>query len=139
MKRQSGFTLIELMIVVVVVGILAAVAVPAYQEHVLQGKVLQDTAGLSDGRIKMEQFFQDYHDYSSPGLGTGAPVPAATQYFAFALSNLSATTYTITATGTGSTSGFSYSINETNTKATLTTPSWSTSATCWITKSGMSC
>lgn len=132
MKTQEGFTLVELMIVVVIIAILASVAYPSYTDYVNRGKVAQATSGLADGRVKMEQFFQDNRTY------TGGPCPAATEYFSFACSNLSATTYTITATGIPATlSSFSYTINETNTK-TSTTP-WGNGATCWITKKGDSC
>lgn len=139
MKTQKGFSLIELMVVVVIVGILTSITLPAYQDYVTRGKVVQATAGLADGRIKIEQFFQDYRDYSSAGAGPGAPVPHATEYFVFSLSNLNTTHYTITATGQGSVSGFVYTIDQDNTKATLATPKWGTSATCWITKAGMTC
>lgn len=47
MNRQQGFTLIELMVVVVIIGILAAVAVPSYTQYVARG---HDKAALSDAR-----------------------------------------------------------------------------------------
>lgn len=132
MKMQEGFTLIELMIVVAVIGILATVAYPSYTDYVTRGKLVQATSGLSDGRIKMEQFFQDNRTYA------GGPCTAATEYFSFACSNLSTTTYTITATGIpANLSSFSYAINETNTKSSITP--WGSGTTCWISKKGDTC
>jgi len=131
MKTQRGFTLIELMIVVVVISILASVGIPAYNDYVTRGKLVQATSGLSDGRVKMEQFFQDNRTYA------GGPAPAETDHFTFATSNLTATTYLITATGKGGLSAYVYTINETNTK-TSNTP-WGNGATCWIMKKGDTC
>jgi len=140
MKRQSGFSLIELMIVVVIVGILSAVALPAYNDHVTSGKVVEATAGLSDARLKMEQFFQDHLAYDGSADATAFPVFASTTYFDIAVvPNVS--TYVITATGKvgSSMDGFIYTINEKNAKVTLATPAWGIGATCWITKRGMVC
>ena len=131
MKNIKGFTLIELMIVVVVIGILASIGIPAYSDYSTRGKLMEASSGLSDGRVKMEQFFQDNRTY------VGGTCPAATQYFNFACSNLSATTYTITATGAGNLSTFSYTIDETNAK-TSATP-WGNGATCWILTKGGTC
>ncbi len=130
-KAEAGFTLIELMIAVVVVGILASIGIPAYTDYVTRGKLPEATSALSDGRVKMEQFFQDNRTYA------GGPCPAATTNFGFACSNLTTTTYTITATGKNNLSAFSYTINETNTK-TSATP-WGNSATCWVMKKGGAC
>lgn len=131
MNTQKGFTLIELMIVIVVIGILASIGFPAYNDYVTRGKLTQAAAGLSDGRVKMEQFFQDNRTYA------GGTCPAATEHFTFACSDLSATTYTITATGKGSLSAYSYAIDETNTKSSATP--WGNGATCWILKKGDAC
>ena len=138
MKTQRGFTLIELMIVVVVIGILASIGFPAYSDYVTRGKLIEGTSALSDGRIKMEQFFQDNRTYDAGGGTTCPPtIPAATANFTYACSGLTATTYTITATGTGGLSAFSYTIDETNTK-TSATP-WGNSAACWVTNKGGAC
>jgi len=131
MKAQNGFTLVELMIVVAIIGILSAVAMPAYNDYVTRGKLTEATSTLSDGRVKMEQFFQDNRTYA------GGTCPAATTYFTFACSNLSTTTYPITATGIGNLSTYSNTINEANTKASATP--WGNGATCWITKRGGTC
>lgn len=131
MKTKNGFTLIELMIVVVVIGILAGVAVPLYTDYVTRGKLIEGTSALSDARVKMEQYFQDNRTY------LGGTAPANTTNFTYAPGNLSTTTYTITATGIGSLSAFSYTINEANTK-TSNTP-WGNSTTCWVVKKGGQC
>lgn len=131
MKMQKGFTLIELMIAVVVIGILAKIAVPSYRDYVTRGKLPEATSALSDGRVKMEQFFQDNRTY------VGGTCPAATQYFTYACTNLTAATYTITATGKNDLSAYSYTINETNAK-TSATP-WGNGATCWVLKKGDAC
>ena len=130
-KAQKGFTLIELMIVVAIIGILAAIAFPSYQDYVKQGKLSEAMSALANGRVKMEQYYQDNHTYS-PGL-----TPAATTNFGYALSSVGLTTYTITATGTGNISSFIYTINQANTKGS-TTP-WGNNATCWVRKKSGSC
>lgn len=134
--NQKGFTLIELMIVVAVIGILASIAVPAYSEYVVRGKLVEATSALSDGRVRMEQFFQDNRTYAG-----GSPCPTATPNFTYSCSNLTSTTYTITATGTGSISDFAYTINQANAKSTTSLRSgWGTTpAVCWVTRKGGAC
>jgi type IV pilus assembly protein PilE len=135
MKKQNGFSLIELMIVVVIVAILMVVAVPSYQVYSKRGKIVESTSALSDGRVKMEQFFQDNRTY------IGGPTPAATTNFTYAVSNTSLTAYTITATGTstGGMTNFKFSIDQNNTKQTLTGNPWGTSTTCWVVRRGGLC
>lgn len=130
-RANQGFTLIELMIVVAIIGILSMVALPAYTDYITRGKLSEAIAALPDGRVKMEQFFQDNRTYA------GGPCPTATTSFTYACSNLGTSTYTITANGTGSLLGYSYTINETNTR-TSNTP-WGNSTSCWVVKKGTTC
>lgn len=59
MKRiQQGFTLIELMIVVAIIGILAAVALPAYQDYTVRAKVSELMLAVSAGKTPVAEFFQ---------------------------------------------------------------------------------
>lgn len=143
MRQQSGFTLVELMIVVVVIGILAAVAIPAYQDHVIRGKLTEATANLADARVKMEQAFQDGRTYDTTGDGTTCPpaVALTSDHFDYECSNLSGSTYTITATGKNPLNDFSYTINQANSKQTTALRSgWgSVPASCWITSKGGTC
>src|SRR5690606_1858627 len=69
LTENRGFTLIELMITVAIIAILAAVAVPSYQDYVRRGKVTEATATLAQFRIKMEQYFQDNQTYELDGDG----------------------------------------------------------------------
>lgn len=140
MHRQTGFTLIEVMVVVVIIAILSAIAVPQYSDYVTRSKITEAVAGLSDMRVRMEQYFQDNRTYvGACAAGTVAPLPTALN-FTFACPALSATAYTVTATGAGSMAGFTYSVNQANVRATSSVPSgWATSATCWVTKKDGSC
>lgn len=137
MKTQKGFTLMELMITVAIIGILASIGIPSYSNYVIRGKLVEGTAALSDGRIKMEQFYQDNRTYA------GGSCPAETTNFTYDCANPAATTttYTITATGKDSLSDFSYTIDQSNTKRTTSLKAgWGTTpASCWIMANGGEC
>ena len=134
MKQQKGFTLVEVMIVVVIVGILAAVALPNYTDYVTRGRIPDATSNLASMRVQMEQYYQDNRTYACTALPTS-------QYFTFTCATVG-TTYTLTATGTGPMAGFVYTINELNAKATTGAPAatgWTSNLTCWVTKKGGGC
>jgi len=138
MRKQAGFTLIELMIVVAIIALLAGIAVPSYRDYVMRGQLTTGTAALSDGRIRLEQYYQDQRTYADNG-GVVSPCPADSQYFTYACVT-GAATYMITATGRDNLTGFKFTINQANVKATTAAPTgWNTSATCWMSKRGDSC
>ncbi len=139
MKNASGFTLIEIMIVVAIIGILAAIAVPQYTDYITRSQLVQAHAGLGDFRVRMEQFYQDNRTYDGAALGNcGAAAPAGATNFAF---NCRSTGQGYTAFADGSSGrviGFSFTINEQNVRATTATPAnWGgAQAACWITRKG---
>ena len=55
-KAQQGFTLIELMIVIAIVGILAAIALPAYQDYIVRSKMSEPLAALAEGKTTVAEY-----------------------------------------------------------------------------------
>jgi type IV pilus assembly protein PilE len=134
---QRGFTLMEVLITVAIVGILSAVALPAYSDHVTRSRTAEAFASLGSGQAAAEQFWGNTRDYT--GFGGSPAFPAATPNFTYALSNASNSTFTLTATGRAKMSGFTYTINQDGTRTTTATAGWGTSTTCWIDKKGGQC
>ena len=59
MKKQQGFTLIELMIVVAIIGILAAIAIPAYQDYTIRAQVSEGINLASGAKAAIAEYFMD--------------------------------------------------------------------------------
>ena len=136
----GGFTLIELMITVAVVGILAAVAFPSYTNYIRRGKIAEAQSSLSDLRLRAEKSFADNRAYD---VGNWDTTPALNgRYFTYSCAK-APTTYTCTATGVANQgmTGFVYSIDQNNTRASTFTglAGWNNSTTCWVSRKGESC
>eukprot|EP01136_Pigoraptor_vietnamica_P004518 Opistho-1_new@34909 len=142
-RYLSGFTLIEVMITVAIVGILAAVALPAYKDYLRRGQLPESFTGLADFRIKMEQYYQDNRKYGSSACADGSNAPSwntfkptGATYFTFSCSLSNAGQgYKITATGgTGQATGHVYTLDHNNAKATTTFKGAASSKACWLVK-----
>ncbi len=130
---DQGFTLIELMIVVAVVALLSAIALPAYNGYVFRSRLPAGLDALTAFQTRMEQRYQDVGNYGSGSdcalagstvgdftitcaLGSGAD---ANQHF------------TATATGSGPTAGVVYTVDEQGTRRTTSHPKGVPSGNCW--------
>lgn len=131
MRKVAGFTLVEIMIVVAIVAILASIALPAYTDYILRGKIAEAHSVLQMLRVDAERYFQDNRTYV--GFACDAP---ETKYFTYACVTPSATTYTFTATGKAGegTGSFAFTLDENNTRQTTGVPAdWTAPAgNCWV-------
>lgn len=142
-RSWSGFTLIELMVAVVIVGILAAVALPNYSDYIKRGKITSATSTLSNHRIVMERWYQDNRKYSDPADTACGPTRPLDDDFQYACSLVGGSNqqYLLTATGLANRgmSGYVYTLDQNNRKQTTGFPGATVPKNCWITKKAESC
>lgn len=145
MKQQdAGFTLIELLIVVAIIGILGAVAVPAYGGYVTRSRLVEAFSGLGAAQTTAEDYWNNNHTYV--GLDTvdathPRRLPPDSANFTFTLdsSKTSDSAYTIVATGKGPVANFTYTIDQNGTRTTAAPSAYGNSSSCWIDRKGGQC
>lgn len=131
-KFSSGFTLIELMVAMGIMGVLLAVGLPQYNEYLVKGKLTEAMSMLSDLQLRQETYYQDNRTYSN-GMTPRAP---GTYFTATScVTANSGQTYICTASSTAL--GFAYTINETGTKTT--SKGGATPVQCWAKSSAGTC
>lgn len=109
-RAQRGFTLIELMVVVTIVAILAAIAIPSFTDHIRKGRRADAAAFLADIVARQQQFLLDRRAYATsitdtPGAGgLGLTIPAnVTAHYSISMATVNdpPPSFTLTATPQG--------------------------------------
>lgn len=148
-RTVGGFTLIELMVVVAIVAILTAIALPIYTDYLTRSKLTEAFNNLAAYRVSMEQYYQDNRNYGTASACGVSPATASSglKYFTIACtpanaSSSGAQSYTATATGDAGlpTAPFTYTIDNANNQATTSVPSgWGSATNCWVQRKGGAC
>jgi type IV pilus assembly protein PilE len=136
-----------MMIVVGIVAILAAVALPFYQDTIRRGKLVDVAVRLGDFRTQQEKWFLDNRTYQAvppSGSNCGIPNPpvGASDPFQIICSAPTATTYIVTATGRtagGMDPLFVYTVDQANVRASSGPTGWSPGTGCWAVRKDGSC
>lgn len=146
-----GFTLIEIMIVVAIIAILAAFAIPQYRDYVLRGQLIEASNGLSAMSADMERYYQDNRTYQPAGVAPNERTPPCQlpeerrRFGTFTISctgTLNDAVYTLRADGEGPTVGFRFEVNQQGQKTTprIGVTGWGTPGSqCWILRRGQAC
>ena len=120
---QKGFTLIELMIVVAIIGILAAVALPAYQDYTVRAKVSELMLAASSARTGIQEKFQS--DNNTASMGTGIVVNVVGKVASATVANTGSITVTGSTASTSTGQAVTINMFPTNINTTNGTMTWS--------------
>ncbi len=114
LKNKKGFTLVELMVVVIIVGILAAVAVPLYRSNLKRAMSSEGVALVGSIRTAERVYYAEHNKYTATAADLGGIDLTGNKYFstAPALTSVDATHFTATVTGSGDAAAVTAAIDE---------------------------
>lgn len=133
---HRGFTLLELMIVVAIIGVLAAVAIPAYQDYVRRSALPEGTSAMATLRIKLEQYYQDNRKYGTSNCGEDTlPIGVVGKFTLSCTLGTDGQSYVITATGSKApASGHTYTLSDKDEQKTTVFKGATVTKSCWLMK-----
>jgi type IV pilus assembly protein PilE len=142
---KSGFTLLELLIVLLVAGILVSIAYPSYRSYIVKARRSDGQSAILNLASRMERYYSEQNTYQTATIGTGNATDVLSSstspegWYTLSIPAKSASSYTLQATpvstqGTGDTTCQSLTLNNLGAKGITTGPAGSPSGTvakCW--------
>jgi type IV pilus assembly protein PilE len=140
-RQQTGMTLIEIMIVVAIIGILSAVALPAYRDYVTRGRLAEAFSTLATVQPNAEQYWSNYRTFVDLATPAKNPTwPADTANFTYSLVSSTPSGYVVKASGRNQADGFAFTIDQQGNRVTSTVaPGWTLTTTCWVDRRNGQC
>lgn len=140
--RMQGVTLIELVVVIVIVGILASIAVPTYQQYVLRTHRVEAKTALMNLAAAQEKFYLQNNTYAgndliddAPPVGLGIGSPTENGWYTLAIASANQSAFEATATATGSQLRDSkcrtFTIDSTGERSSKTSGNSTSTDECW--------
>ena len=142
---KKGFTLVELLVVMIIVGILATIAFPSYREYVARARRSDGQAALLDLASRLERFYSERNTYQSATIGTGGSTDVLSRttssenWYTLSITSATANAYNLQATPVGAqatadTRCQSLTLNSLGAKGVASGPAGAptgTAADCW--------
>ena len=141
-KISTGFTLIEIIIVVALISLIVSLGYPSYTEHVRRAKITEATANLGELHLLSTQYYQDERTYLNTDGGCAITAPG-NKNFTFSCTatqqNYTWTAKNKASSGLGSAADYEFAIDQDGNKSTAQFAGSTVDKNCWILKNGPIC